>query len=74
MPEAAAKLKKDRAQRIAGVHGGVEDTGGSPTLRSCFIVGGKQAPDRLLRRRPERRSAGHAADGIDQAGDGFLVP
>ena len=72
--QAAAEMEEDRSQRVTAVHGGVEHLGGSPTLRACLVVGGKQSPDGLLSGRAERRSAGHAANGADQTGDGFLVP
>src|SRR5262249_23588258 len=71
--QAAAEMEEDRPKRIAGVHGGVERAGGSPTLWARLVVGGKQSPDGLLSGRAERRSAGHAAHGADQTGDGFLV-
>src|SRR5215470_17440579 len=72
--QAAAEMEEDRSQWVTGVHGGVEHGGGSPTLWAGLVVAGEQSPDRLLRGRSERRSAGHAAHGADQTGDGLLVP
>jgi hypothetical protein len=72
--QAAAEMEEDRSQRVTGVHGGVEHAGCCPTLRARLVVGGEQSPDRLLRGRSQRRSAGRATHGADQAGDGFLVP
>src|SRR5215470_4208243 len=72
--QAAAEMEEDRSEWVTAVHGGVEHLGGSPTLRACLVVGGKQSPDGLLSGPAERRSAGHAAHGADQTGDGFLVP
>src|SRR2546429_3979657 len=72
--ETSAEMEKDRAQRVAGVHGGVKNAGRGPALRARSVVGGEQAPDRLLRGLSQRRSAGRAADGADQTGEGFLVP
>src|SRR5262249_57951205 len=72
--QATAELEEDRSERVTGVHGGVEDAGGCPTLWARLIVGSEQSADRLLRGRSERRSAGRAAHGADQAADGFLVP
>src|SRR5262249_19440054 len=72
--QAAAEMEEDRSERVAGMHGGAQHAGGSPTLWARLVVGGEQSPDRLLGGRSERRSAGRAAHGADQAGDGFLVP
>src|SRR5262249_10892674 len=72
--QAAAEMEEDRSERVTGVHGGVEHAGGSPTLWARLVVRREQSPDGLLRGRSERRSAGHAAHGTDQTGDGFLVP
>src|SRR5215813_5959977 len=72
--QAAAEMEEDRSERVAGMHGGVEHASGSPTLWARLVVGGEQSPDRLLRGRSDRRSAGRAAHGADQTGDGFLVP
>src|SRR5215831_5172899 len=72
--QAAAEMEEDRSERVTGVDGGVERAGGCPTLRARLVVGGEQSPDRLLRGRAERLSAGHAANGADQTGDRFLVP
>src|SRR6516225_2262943 len=67
-------MEEDRSELVTGVHGGVEHAGGCPTLWARLIIGGEQSADRLLRGRSERRSAGRAAHGADQTGDGFLVP
>src|SRR5262249_13118346 len=72
--QAAAEMEEDRSKRVTAVHGGVGAAGGSPTLGARLVAGGNQSPDGLLSGRAERRSAGHAANGADQTGDGFLVP
>src|SRR5262249_56634733 len=72
--QAAAEIEKNRAQRVASMHRVIKDAGSGPALQAGFIIGGEQAPDRLLRHRADRRSARHVADCGDETGDGFFVP